>query len=174
MKPRTQFMLHSSTEISVRIGCSPVNIYFWLSHRIACEQHRVTQLLLWQRYHHIHVIRPRVEKIPLPKFIWRWFEVCLRVFISTFPYELTNKQINMPTLKNDELIFTRPARGSMWLIYIYIYIYIYIWLQMGCHPVAVIINPLTPNDDYSGRTAPLTSKRCILYIYSTKYRYWIF
>jgi len=29
------------------------------------------------------------------------------------------------------------------------------------------INPLTPNDHYSDRTAPLTSKRCILYIYST-------
>jgi len=29
------------------------------------------------------------------------------------------------------------------------------------------IIPLTPNDHYSGRTAPLTSKRCILYIYST-------
>ena len=29
------------------------------------------------------------------------------------------------------------------------------------------INLLTPNDDYSGRTAPLTSKYCILYIYST-------
>ena len=28
-------------------------------------------------------------------------------------------------------------------------------------------NPLTPNEHYSGRTAPLTSKRCILYIYST-------
>jgi len=27
--------------------------------------------------------------------------------------------------------------------------------------------PLTLNDDYSGRTAPLTSKRFILYIYST-------
>jgi len=27
--------------------------------------------------------------------------------------------------------------------------------------------PLTPNDPYSGRTAPLTSKLCILYIYST-------
>ena len=26
---------------------------------------------------------------------------------------------------------------------------------------------LTPNDHYSGRTAPLTSKLCILYIYST-------
>jgi hypothetical protein len=29
------------------------------------------------------------------------------------------------------------------------------------------LNPLTPNDHYSGRTAPLTSKRCISYIYST-------
>jgi len=28
-------------------------------------------------------------------------------------------------------------------------------------------NPLTPNDHYRGRTAPLTSKSCILYIYST-------
>ena len=28
-------------------------------------------------------------------------------------------------------------------------------------------NPLTPNDPYSGRTAPLTSKRCISHIYST-------
>ena len=29
------------------------------------------------------------------------------------------------------------------------------------------INPLTPNDLYMRRTAPLTSKRFILYIYST-------
>ena len=29
------------------------------------------------------------------------------------------------------------------------------------------LNPLSPNDYNSGRTAPLTSKRCILYIYST-------
>jgi len=28
-------------------------------------------------------------------------------------------------------------------------------------------NPLTPKDPYNGRTAPLTSKHCILYIYST-------
>jgi len=26
---------------------------------------------------------------------------------------------------------------------------------------------MTPNDPYRGRTAPLNSKRCILYIYST-------
>ena len=31
----------------------------------------------------------------------------------------------------------------------------------------MLINRLTPNDPYMGRTAPLTSKRCILYIYST-------
>ena len=31
----------------------------------------------------------------------------------------------------------------------------------------VPLNPLTPNDPHRGRTAPLTSKRCILYIYST-------
>jgi len=31
-----------------------------------------------------------------------------------------------------------------------------------------MFNPLTPNDPCSGHTAPLTSKRCILYIiYST-------
>jgi len=29
------------------------------------------------------------------------------------------------------------------------------------------LNPLKPNDPYSGRTAPLTSKLWILYIYST-------
>ena len=30
----------------------------------------------------------------------------------------------------------------------------------------IVVNPLTPNDSYRGRTAPLTFKRCILYIYS--------
>ena len=29
------------------------------------------------------------------------------------------------------------------------------------------LNTLTPNDPYRGRTAPLTSKGCIIYIYST-------
>ena len=30
-----------------------------------------------------------------------------------------------------------------------------------------VVNRLMPNDPYMGRTAPLTSKRYILYIYST-------
>ena len=33
--------------------------------------------------------------------------------------------------------------------------------------LTIHFNLLTPNVDYSGRTAPLTSKCCILYIYST-------
>ena len=32
--------------------------------------------------------------------------------------------------------------------------------------IKIDLNPLTPNDPSSGRTAPLTSKRCILFIYS--------
>jgi hypothetical protein len=33
--------------------------------------------------------------------------------------------------------------------------------------VAQHLNRLTPNDPYMGRTAPLSSKRCVLCIYST-------
>ena len=39
--------------------------------------------------------------------------------------------------------------------------------NFGVFILVLLFNPLTPNDHYSGRTAPLTSKRCILYIYST-------
>ena len=37
----------------------------------------------------------------------------------------------------------------------------YLWISFSK------LNRLTPNDTYMGRTAPLTSKRCILYMYST-------
>ena len=33
--------------------------------------------------------------------------------------------------------------------------------------ITYLVNRLTPNDPYMGRTAPLTFKRCFLYIYST-------
>ena len=41
------------------------------------------------------------------------------------------------------------------------------WVQEIVFCTTSCINLLTPNDNYSGRTAPLTSKCCILYIYST-------
>ena len=37
----------------------------------------------------------------------------------------------------------------------------------GKKELRTLLSPLMPNDPYSSRTAPLTSKRCILYIYST-------
>ena len=44
-------------------------------------------------------------------------------------------------------------------------------MQHCCKPAfkiqVFLLNRLTPNDPYMCRTAPLTSKRCILYIYST-------
>ena len=40
-------------------------------------------------------------------------------------------------------------------------------LRMRCPARRCDLNRLTPNDPYMGRTAPLTAKRCILYIYST-------
>ena len=39
------------------------------------------------------------------------------------------------------------------------------WIR--CFRLLLSFNRLKPNDPYMGRTAPLTSKRCILYIYST-------
>jgi len=41
------------------------------------------------------------------------------------------------------------------------------WLGFNIIYCVPVFNLLAPNDDYSGRTAPLTSKCCILYIYST-------
>ena len=40
--------------------------------------------------------------------------------------------------------------------------------KVHCFSGKVPFNPLTPNDLYMSRTAPLTSKHCISYIYSTK------
>jgi len=38
---------------------------------------------------------------------------------------------------------------------------------MNKRKIKMALNPLTPKYIYNGRTAPLTSKGCILYIYST-------
>jgi hypothetical protein len=46
----------------------------------------------------------------------------------------------------------------------------YWYVSTRLHSVIILNDPLThskPNDPYRGRTPPLTSKRCILHIYST-------
>jgi len=41
-------------------------------------------------------------------------------------------------------------------------------VQCNLHRLQMVVfNPLTPNDHYSGRTALLTPKRFIVYVYST-------
>ena len=48
--------------------------------------------------------------------------------------------------------------------------YVFFLLFCNCpsrSALSYVGSPLTPNDPYRGRTAPLTSKRCISYIYST-------
>ena len=46
------------------------------------------------------------------------------------------------------------------------YVYVLRSLHLLCRYTR-LLNPLTPNDLYMSHTAPLTSKRCILYIYPT-------
>ena len=65
-------------------------------------------------------------------------------------------------------------RSHLWRLFsateIYVCGFIVVEFKTGGHRNVMkyrIINRLTPNDPYMGRTAPLTSKRCILYIYST-------
>ena len=41
------------------------------------------------------------------------------------------------------------------------------WEEDVTNDADKVLNRLKPNDPYMGRTAPLTSKHCILYIYST-------
>ena len=52
-------------------------------------------------------------------------------------------------------------------VYVILYGAVASFIQLCFQSIADPVNPLTPNDPYSGRTAPLTSKRWILYIYST-------
>ena len=59
-------------------------------------------------------------------------------------------QLQVPDTTGSHVGPTCPAKSSQYRSY-----------------VSIPFNLLTPNDDYNVRTAPLTSKCCILYIYST-------
>ena len=65
---------------------------------------------------------------------------------------------------------TQPLQLDMKTVHDAVICYIltcYVLLTV-CLSVSIYsLNRLTPNDPYMGRTAPLTSKRCILCIYST-------
>jgi len=67
-----------------------------------------------------------------------------RIFYSLFCFNYGGKELKIGM--NGGVLWGRPRPGR------------------GC---SAIFNRLTPNDPYMGRIAPLTSKRCILYIHST-------
>jgi hypothetical protein len=49
--------------------------------------------------------------------------------------------------------------------------YVFLWMASDCsRNMYSYFNHLTPNGHFSGRTAPLTYRCCILYIYSTNIR----
>jgi len=96
----------------------------------------------------------------------------------TNPYGVTFHKINLPFFILMHVpcslysLLSRPTNAQHIYIYIYILIICYIskallHISMHLHNLQEVFNLLTPNGDYSGRTAPLTSKFCILYVYST-------
>ena len=60
----------------------------------------------------------------------------------------------------------RKTRQAAWSVEFWRFSQTYLLFALHL-PKHHILNRLTPNDPCMGRTAPLTSKRCILYIYST-------
>ena len=80
--------------------------------------------------------------------------------LKNFVFPVMEKEIAEFLQQND----AQPILGS----------YSDFWVERSIHfmqtsrlPDLTFLNRLTPIDPYMGRTAPLTSKRFILYIYST-------
>ena len=88
------------------------------------------------------------------------------LFITTVCSECQTKHTDRPTVVG---LLDPEDEGTTLLPHVGNYIYRSTWhnfsKDLNVHKLCrENFNPLTPNDPYSGRTAPLT---CILYIYST-------
>jgi len=73
------------------------------------------------------------------------------------------------------ILLHSPASSPLYPLFNFVFLF-HFFLSLLVFPsspacgfalLLLILNLLTPNVDYIGRTAPLTSKCCILYIYST-------
>ena len=99
-----------------------------------------------QDLNHWNVCFSVLFEIFAPKFFWLLrFSAVLPIMMSTFFNVI------------DRLFHTCYVFVCLLLLYL---IVLHKW-------TASKFNPLTPKDLYISRTPPLTSKRCILYIYST-------
>ena len=112
------------------------------------------QFLFLRLVCHTHIFNPLLSDLPLTSFVnflqglgYRSgnCSVCSVSLSLAIPYLLVNC-LNIIDKNCESLLFSF-RQGRTW--------------------VFKKFNLLKPNDQYSGRTAPLTSKRCILCIYSS-------
>ena len=99
-------------------------------------------------------------------------DISLHDYIEMHGQQNVKKNITILILFKNILLTTsyllRPADGPLGpKNYAYFQQGIFTQRKWLCLRVVFLINRLTPNDPYIGRTASLTSKRFILYIYST-------
>ena len=103
-----------------------------------------------------------------PYIVTYFVQQCMhKNFLLVSPLRLLTDGRRKDSSKWEALIVeaagSSPAENCLWKRPLYELIV----RQIQSENTTLTLIPLTPNDDYSGRTAPLTSKRCILYIYST-------
>ena len=88
-------------------------------------------------------------------------------FIHLFVLNVTCNQIRKITKQNVSGLQREKVQFCSIIHLAYISSLKNVFLARFCCLYISLTNRLTPNDSYMGRTAPLTSKRYILYIYST-------
>jgi len=140
---------------------------------------------------------PRIEILTLQWFQYNCLHLCLRLCISTVEYYIVfmvrllklpassfTNPLLFPAVYDGETGKTRTKLEAqldtlksniVWNFYrrtVHFEIYVVhsptnaLFINL-VKSFKFTFNPLTPNDQFSGRTVPLTSKCCILYIYST-------
>ena len=107
------------------------------------------------------------KEIPPPSVTWLLSKTseCCRCWMWCELHFHSHQLQILPTNK----IYPNVKRHSTRAIHEYLsnHAIVYSCIKGEETPIPVAVNPLTPNDLYMSRTAPLTSKHCILYIYST-------
>ena len=101
-----------------------------------------------------------------PNLLWKLWRICSLVRNRS---KFAGKTIRLiKYCYEDGCSFKEYETVIRQLLYIYFFLLIFLpYVHLLFELWFYKMNTLTPNDDYSGRTAPLTSKLCILYIYST-------
>ena len=129
-------------------------------HNFPAETYAVTGLHTITRLTHMHLLRENKRTAPIQRPT-----TCmppLHSVIRSFHLHFHNWLLQYEFLFQD---FMNSSKQVLLMVYNMCSLDIYMLYIL--FTLKTIFNPLTPNDHYRSRTAPLTSKRCILYTYST-------